>query len=883
MMSVAGAAAAADLSGKITSGAGAVVSGARVSLLAGQASVASVMTGSDGSFIFTSVPKGSYVLRVTAPGWSERRLAVDTATASMPIAVRMELAPVRQEVTVTADAGRVEESAAIAQQINVISADELAMRAKSVLAQAVQEEEGIHLQRTSPTISGVFVRGLTGNRVNVFVDGVRYSTAAMRGGINTFFNMNQASNLDAVEVLRGPNSAQYGSDSIGGTVHLLSIAPPLGGEQPTWGGRYSAYGAFADASYGSNFYLAYGRKKFGAVLNLDGMRANRLRPGQGVDSHSAFTRFFGLPSDLFLDSRMPDTAFTQYGGIFKTVWSPREHTHLTANYSRSQQDGGRRADQMLGGDGNLLADLRNLMMDLFYVRLDQLQAGWFDRASLTYSYTAQREERVNQGGNGNPLATITHEPERDRVHGISGYLDKVFGKHDVLFGGEFYGERIAAVSTGFDPVTLATTFRRGRVPHNASYRSGGFYAQDVFPLTNRIVLTGVARYSRAAYEARAADAPLPGLWLNDSIDFGGFTYRAGVAFSPLNVLTLSANFGRGFRTPHITDLGTLGLTGSGFEVAAPDLAGRNATVGSSAAGSALSTGRPVVQLEPEYSQSYEFGAHIKHRIVKTSFSVFINDIGNSITKQALILPAGAVGSSLGGNIIVSQNPNGTVFVAASPSPVLVRANYDDARLWGVEHRANIRFTDRWTLGSIFTYIRAEDLRTGLAPNFEGGTPAPDGYLKLRYSDPRGRFWFEPYIHAADRQERLSSLDLEDRRTGATRTRGAIQNFFRRGATARGYVSPGPNGTFGNADDVLIATGETLAQIQNRVLGTANSAPLYTAVPGYITFNLRGGTRIGERQRLAAEFENIGDRNYRGISWGVDAPGRSLSMRYTIDF
>jgi len=75
--------------------------------------------------------------------------------------------------------------------------------------------------------------------------------------------------------------------------------------------------------------------------------------------------------------------------------------------------------------------------------------------------------------------------------------------------------------------------------------------------------------------------------------------------------------------------------------------------------------------------------------------------------------------------------------------------------------------------------------------------------------------------------------------------------------------------------VLLATGETLAQVQNRVLGSAASAPLYTKLNDYATFNLRAGWRLGERHDLLFEFENIFDRNYRGISWGIDGPGRGV--------
>jgi hemoglobin/transferrin/lactoferrin receptor protein len=216
--------------------------------------------------------------------------------------------------------------------------------------------------------------------------------------------------------------------------------------------------------------------------------------------------------------------------------------------------------------------------------------------------------------------------------------------------------------------------------------------------------------------------------------------------------------------------------------------------------------------------------------------------------------------------------------------VLVRANFDDARIYGFEHTLDARVTDDWTVSTIFTYLHARDKRTDLPPNIEGGTPAPEGYLKIRYAPARRRFWVEPYIHAAGRQDRLSSLDLDDRRTGAGRSRTSIANFFNNGARFRGLVSAGPDGIAGNADDRLIPTGETLAQVQDRVLGVGvNSSSLFTAVPGYITFNVRGGVRFAERHELLIDFENIGDRNYRGLSWGLDAPGRGVFIRYITRF
>jgi hemoglobin/transferrin/lactoferrin receptor protein len=152
---------------------------------------------------------------------------------------------------------------------------------------------------------------------------------------------------------------------------------------------------------------------------------------------------------------------------------------------------------------------------------------------------------------------------------------------------------------------------------------------------------------------------------------------------------------------------------------------------------------------------------------------------------------------------------------------------------------------------------------------------------LRYIAANTRRWVEPYVRAAARQPRLSTLDLEDRRTGAIRSRTSIRHFFANGATARGWIAPGSDGMLGTPDDVLGVTGETLEQIQDRVLGAGvASAPLFTAVPGYVTAGIRAGARVG-RHEFFVDAENLGDTNYRGISWGIDAPGRGVSLKYLL--
>jgi hemoglobin/transferrin/lactoferrin receptor protein len=62
----------------------------------------------------------------------------------------------------------------------------------------------------------------------------------------------------------------------------------------------------------------------------------------------------------------------------------------------------------------------------------------------------------------------------------------------------------------------------------------------------------------------------------------------------------------------------------------------------------------------------------------------------------------------------------------------------------------------------------------------------------------------------------------------------------------------------------------------------NASSLFTEVPGYVTAGIRSGARLG-RHELLIDLENLTDENYRGISWGVDAPGFGVSVRYVARF
>jgi hemoglobin/transferrin/lactoferrin receptor protein len=882
--------AAADLSGTVKGATGGAVANARILILTAQrAVVATATSDQDGKFTVRNLADADYLVVTQHPPFAERHTAIKMSGASpVSIAVILDIVTTAENVSVTAAPGNLTDLPKASQPVNVISEDDVAIRAKTVVAQSVEGEVGLALQRTSPGMAGIFVRGLTGNKVNVFVDGVRYSNGAQRGGVNTFLDLIDPSVINGIEVLRGTSSAQYGSDALGGSIQFLTHVPTLAtsgarhvGGTVTVGGETAHHGGFGAGTFN------YGRTGFGLLGTFTGRKTGDYRPGEGNDTHSALTRFFGLPSELFLGERMPDTGFHQMAGQVRANWVPMPDTLVVASYVSSRQDEANRWDQILGGDGNLIAELNDLQLDLGYVRLESLRAGWFDRASATYSFNTQREERVNQGGQGDPNAAIVHQPERTTIHGVQANASRrISSRQNLLVGGDVYFEGHDSASFDVNPSTGAKVTSRPRVPDGATYRQGGIFVQTDFDANSRLTLNGALRAGFNRYTAKQSDAPVVNgspLWPDDELSTSGVTFRAGASFAAMPSLTLTGSVSSGYRAPHMTDLGTLGLTGSGFEVAAPDVAGLNGEVGTTADATAVSTGRRVEQVDPETSINWEGGARFHSTRVRASAGAFVNTIDGNIQKQALILPPGAVGTMLGGQAITSQNANGVVFVPVSTVPVLVRANFDHARVWGFEFEGDVTLNRQTVAGGTFTYLEAEDADTNLPPNIEGGTPAPGGIVWVRFAPSGGRWWVQPYSLFAGNQSRLSSLDAGDRRTGAGRTRGQIQNFFRRGATVRGFVSAGADGVFGNADDTLIQTGETLAQIQDRVLGVGvNSSPLWTEVPSYTLFGIRFGMRFGPHS-VVIDAENLTDESYRGISWGMDGAGRGVSVRYSVSF
>jgi hemoglobin/transferrin/lactoferrin receptor protein len=126
----------------------------------------------------------------------------------------------------------------------------------------------------------------------------------------------------------------------------------------------------------------------------------------------------------------------------------------------------------------------------------------------------------------------------------------------------------------------------------------------------------------------------------------------------------------------------------------------------------------------------------------------------------------------------------------------------------------------------------------------------------------------------DRSQEQLSIRPAPARIGGLRTKEEIAGFFNGGAVPRGFVRNG----------ILLPTGETLAQVQLRLLGPGLLPnQLFTKNPGFALLNLRGGFRVGERSLVTVILENILAKNYRTMGSGIDGPGTNAAVRYSFSF
>jgi vitamin B12 transporter len=387
----------------------------------------------------------------------------------------------------------------VGQSFTVLTLEQIRQDQEVSVADIVARTPGVTLARNGgpgqPT--SLFIRGADSDQTLVLIDGVKVNDPSDPGSGYDFANL-VVGDITRVEVLRGPQSALYGSEAIGGVVNIVSAEPtaPFQGVVQAEGGSYGT--AYASAALG------------GKTDRFDWRLAAWYH---STDSVSAFDKTFGgTGNDPF------HTAGTSGRLTYAVTPDLKLDERAYFTWSRAEFDGYDTPTGAFGNDNEFgrtrqFVDYTGLDASLFDGRLK-------NRLAFEYSSINRDYEDPNQPGtkftflNTGAATTVEYEG----VFAIApGY--------QTVFGAQSNRSTIDTASPPFSPAFVA----------GATLTSGyGQLSADVLP---NLTLTAGGRYDTHSTFGGHGTGQASAAWrLN-----GGDTI-------------LRASFGQGFKAPSLYQL-----------------------------------------------------------------------------------------------------------------------------------------------------------------------------------------------------------------------------------------------------------------------------------------------------------------------------------------
>lgn len=175
----------------------------------------------------------------------------------------------------------------IGSAVSVVNRSQIDARQSAQVSDLIQDLPGIAVSRASGPGSQtqVRVRGAEANQLLVLIDGVAANNPSGADEFN--FASLTAWDVEKIEVVRGPQSALWGSDALAG---VINITTRNGGEEPLRGGLFLEGGSFDTINGGGSVGLNTGR--LSTDLNVswyDSAGVNIAREGDEKDGYDNLT------------------------------------------------------------------------------------------------------------------------------------------------------------------------------------------------------------------------------------------------------------------------------------------------------------------------------------------------------------------------------------------------------------------------------------------------------------------------------------------------------------------------------------------------------------------------------------------------------------------
>ncbi|WP_434136457.1 TonB-dependent hemoglobin/transferrin/lactoferrin family receptor (plasmid) [Pseudomonas luteola] len=481
----------------------------------------------------------------------------------------------------------------------------------------VRHEPGVSVGGTGHAagINGFNIRGIDGNRVLTQIDGVTVPDVYAFGPYaNTRRNYVDPDLVKRVEILRGPASALYGSDAIGGAVSYFTLDPEdLLREGRNYGARFKTGYSSADRSWLTSGTVAGRTGDFDALVHY-GKRSGHETESYGGHHGLGSSRTAANPED-----------HDSYNVLAKLGYHYGDDSRLQLTYEhyRSRLDGdiksaptrifGVQTRSYLGRNVVDVEERERFSLE----NALSLTTGFADRWTTLLSYqnggTDQRTYQPNSSAS--YYRKTTYE---EHTWAFDNKLDKHFAmgesEHLVTYGLRYEHQEVNGLRTGTSNRGVANLYASD-FPSPA-VDTWGTFVQDQIDIGAWTFLPAL-RYDHTTLKPDANTAYLAGLASGTAFDDSekswhhvspklGVTYRFNDRYSAFG------QYAEGFRTPTPKALyGNFTNESAGYQV-----------VGNA-------------DLDPETSRGVELGFRGHFDQGNFSVAVFYNKYRDFIEEDAL--------------------------------------------------------------------------------------------------------------------------------------------------------------------------------------------------------------------------------------------------------
>lgn len=575
--------------------------------------------------------------------------------------------------------------------------------------EALSRQPGVMVQKTAYGQSSPYIRGFTGFRNLLLVDGVRLNHSVFRDGPNQYWSTIDPLTVERIELVRGPSSVLYGSDAIGGTVNAVLRRPDLGTEADGFrvdGGSY-VRGASAEESITGRVEGMMGQGGNWAVFGgASGALFGDLEAGSGLLPETGYSQGSG---DLRWEQALSQNVRLSFlAQTMRMNDVPRTHTTIDAvPYAGTTV-------------GSELQRDHDQIRDLLYGRLswDDL-GGWTDSGEVTVSYHRHDETRDRLRSESSPGSGLRRDIQGFTVDDV-GFLARFRSEEGSTgiwsWGFEAHHESVDSFRDSYVGGSFSGSAVQGPVADDSSYVSAAAYIQNELFLHDQFVLVPGLRFSWFDLDAGSVANPNPGpAAISVSDDWTALTGSLRGTWFASNEQSVWGGLSQGFRAPNLYDLTSLETT-SVVETPSPDL-------------------------DPEHFLQAEIGWKGDSGRWSWQNSAYMTWIEDMIIRSP-------TGNLIGG------------------VPEVRKDNIGDGWVRGLEAELEYEVVDNWSLfasgfimdGEVDQYDAGQNLvrapLTRLAP-VQGVTG-----VRWQADGPRAP-WLEAWAWAVDQQDELSFRDQSD--------------------------------------------------------------------------------------------------------------------------